>query len=154
MRKEIPSLPCYYADTSGKIFFGDTELKYRKCSHRPYLKVTILGKGERMVHRLILETFVSKCPEGMQACHNNGNAQDNRIENLRWDTPKKNSNDRRIHGTSGAGEKNPMAKLTNFQVRLIRECKDLISAKDLSVYFGVATATINDIIKFRIWKNI
>lgn len=55
------------------------------------------------IHRLVLETFVGPCPEGMEACHNNGNPADNRVENLRWDTHIANMADQRVHGTRVPG---------------------------------------------------
>jgi hypothetical protein len=72
------------------------------------------------VHRLVLLAFVGPCPDGMEACHNNGNASDNRQENLRWDTHHNNNQDRRTHGTYAKGEAHPMAKLTSDQVLGIR----------------------------------
>lgn len=56
------------------------------------------GKSRR-VHRLVLEAFVGPCPDGMEACHNNSISTDNRLENLRWDTPRSNQYDRRANGT-------------------------------------------------------
>lgn len=38
------------------------------------------------VATLVLETFVGPCPEGMKAIHINGDAEDNRLENLKWGT--------------------------------------------------------------------
>lgn len=58
-----------------------------------------------LVHRLILETFVGPCPEGMECCHLNGDPQDNRLENLRWDTPTANAKDREFHGRTAKGWK-------------------------------------------------
>lgn len=52
------------------------------------------------VHRLVLEAFVGPAPEGMECCHNNGIASDNRIENLRWDTTAANRRDSVKHGTN------------------------------------------------------
>jgi hypothetical protein len=52
----------------------------------------------RKVHRLVLETFVGPCPDGMECCHNNGDPADNRLENLRWDTLSSNAYDRVEHG--------------------------------------------------------
>ena len=60
------------------------------------------------VHRLILETFVGQCPDGMECCHNNGIANDNRIENLRWDTHENNNKDRKRHGTYKTGKDHHM----------------------------------------------
>lgn len=51
------------------------------------------------VHRLVLEAFVGPCPDGMEACHGNGVRDDNRLENLRWDTRKANVADMLNHGT-------------------------------------------------------
>lgn len=57
------------------------------------------GGFRRYVHRLVLEAFVGPCPEGLIACHNNGDPTDNRLENLRWDTPSSNMFDKQAHGT-------------------------------------------------------
>jgi hypothetical protein len=60
----------------------------------PYWQVHLMRDGEPWyrvaVHRLVLESFVGPCPDGMEACHANGNGFDNRVENLRWDTHEEN----------------------------------------------------------------
>lgn len=50
------------------------------------------------VHRLMLEAFVGPCPDGMEACHGNGDRSDNRLDNLRWDTSGSNKYDIVKHG--------------------------------------------------------
>lgn len=68
-----------------------------------YRKVWICTNGKRLpryVHRLVLEAFIGDCPKGMEACHNNGIANDNRLENLRWDTPSANNLDIVLHGNN------------------------------------------------------
>lgn len=55
-------------------------------------------KKKRSVHTLVLEAFVGPRPEGQQACHNDGNNTNNRVENLRWDTPRENVADIKRHG--------------------------------------------------------
>ena len=68
-----------------------------------YLMVDLYAHDQRKtsyVHRLVLETFVGACPAGMEACHNNGNPADNRLENLRWDTPRQNNQDIIKHGNN------------------------------------------------------
>ncbi len=65
-----------------------------------YLKASLRRDGKYVVvsmHSLMLESFVGPRPEGMIACHNNGNSSDNRIENLRWDTHKSNARDTILH---------------------------------------------------------
>lgn len=88
-----------------------------------YLRVYIVAphwKGTRKVHQLVLEAFVGPRPDSMVACHNNGNNQDNRPENLRWDTSKANKRDSVKHGTC-IGEMNPYAKLNAVDVERIRD---------------------------------
>jgi hypothetical protein len=46
-----------------------------------------------LVHRLMLEAFRGPCPDGMESCHGNDIKDDNRLENLRWDTPTENNLD-------------------------------------------------------------
>ena len=75
----------------------------------------------KLVHRLVLSAFCGPCPEGYQSCHNDGNKDNNAISNLRYDTHIKNNHDKILHGTSGKGEKNAMAKLKTEQVYKIKE---------------------------------
>ncbi len=51
----------------------------------------------RLVHQLVLETFVGPCPPGCESCHNDGNPSNNYLTNLRWDTRSENIKDRFRH---------------------------------------------------------
>lgn len=51
------------------------------------------------VHRLVLESFVGPAPAGHECCHGDGDAGNNSLENLRWDTRSANNFDRVRHGT-------------------------------------------------------
>ena len=53
---------------------------------------------KRYVHRIVLEAFIGEAPAGMQACHWNDDKEDNRLENLRWETPNENMFDRVRNG--------------------------------------------------------
>lgn len=57
------------------------------------------------IHRLVLEAFVGPCPAGLEGCHGDGDASNNRLENLRWDTPSENNYDSVRHGTHGMASK-------------------------------------------------
>lgn len=72
---------------------------HRLCLHREGTAFT------RKVHRLVLEAFVGPCPDGMMCCHANGVRNDNRLENLRWDTASANMMDRVQHGNNPSAEK-------------------------------------------------
>jgi len=54
------------------------------------------------VHRLVLLAFVGAPPKGMEACHYDGDPQNNNLSNLRWDTAKENWVDRKRHGRIGS----------------------------------------------------
>jgi hypothetical protein len=123
-----------------------------------YLFVALDGgrrRRTRGVHRLVLEAFVGPCPPGMQCCHGNGKADDNRLANLRWDTPKANHADKVRHGTTARGERNANAKLTWAKVDRIRQLYaagwgDYVR---LGRRFKVASDTIWNVVKGRCWKG-
>lgn len=47
----------------------------------------------RLVHQLVLESFVGPRPKGRQGLHWNDESSDNRLRNLRWGTPSANGRD-------------------------------------------------------------
>ena len=53
----------------------------------------------RLVHHLVLESFVGPRPQGQEACHWDGDASNNALSNLRWDSHKANEADKLRHGT-------------------------------------------------------
>ena len=120
--------------------YGKQKLKERLLNpaknHDGYMRVR-LPIGFKFVHVLILESFI--CPRygNMQACHNNGIPDDNRLENLRWDTPKNNVNDRRFHGTYQFGSKNPNSKYSEEQKKAVflskKSIKELAEELNLSI---------------------
>lgn len=96
-------------------------LTITKTDPRPYLGLWKHNRQEiARPHRLVLEAFVGERPEGMEGCHNDGNPANNRLSNLRWDTPKNNHADKVRHGTTNRGERCGTAKLTAKQVASIR----------------------------------
>jgi HNH endonuclease len=90
-----------------------------------YQKVTLCNgdsnQRQVLVHILVLEVFVGPCPEGMEACHNDGAQAGHHLKNLRWDTPLSNHADKRRHGTNPAGSKHGRSKLTESQVMEFRQ---------------------------------
>jgi hypothetical protein len=67
------------------------------------------------VHCLVLEAFIGPRPAGMYGCHNDGDPSNNRLENLRWDTPSSNLYDRVRHGRD-----HNVAKLSCPRAHLLR----------------------------------
>ena len=103
-------------------------------------------------HKAVLEAFVGPRPQGMEACHNNGDPFDNRLENLRWDTPRNNQLDRIKHGTSNRGERCASAKLTEAQIRAIRTDSRL--QREIAAEYGVRENTISRIKSGKRWGHI
>jgi hypothetical protein len=123
-----------------------------------YFRVTLYnnqGSIKFFVHRLILETFVGPCPQGMEACHKDGNRQNNQLNNLRWDTPENNWKDRREHGRDCDGIKSPHAKLTAEAVKDIRESRlKGVRLQELAKRYNVSMAKISQVALKKNWKHI
>jgi len=71
-----------------------------KRSGRGYLRVGLYRNRKKkypFAHRLVLEAFIGPCPEGLEACHEDGNPANNNLSNLRYDTHQANSFDRVQH---------------------------------------------------------
>lgn len=118
-----------------------------------HLKVDLYsgGKGtrrHRYVHRLVLEAFVGPCPDGMEACHGDGAPENNRLSNLRWDTPSANWDDARRHGTARVRDTHHWSKLTSGQVAEIRRRYAAGERqRALAVEFGVIQQSISYIVR-------
>jgi hypothetical protein len=67
----------------------------------------------RYVHLLVLLVFIGPCPDGLEACHENGDHLDNRLDNLRYDTHQANMDDRERHKRTAKGLCNGKGKLSD-----------------------------------------
>ncbi|OQB09043.1 MAG: NUMOD4 motif protein [Parcubacteria group bacterium ADurb.Bin216] len=131
------------------------KLRYTDDHH---INVKLHKDGKRSTHHvaaLMLEAFVSKRPDGMLACHNDGNGHHNELSNIRWDTPKGNSADTIKHGRQIKGEIHPSSKLKEEEVGMIKKLiSNGISVSIIAKIFKVSRATINKI-KFGVtWTHI
>ena len=83
-----------------------------------YFCVVLCSGGQtclRAIHRLVLETYRSDCPAGMECRHLDGNKENNYISNLCWGTRKENTQDREKHRK----ERQHICRL--HAIRLIKE---------------------------------
>ena len=114
------------------------------------------GFGPRYVHELVLLAFVGPRPSSChQAAHQNGDGQDNRLENLRWATRKENEADKIAHGRTIRGERHPLAKLRQDDVRAIRQALSCGERqRDVARRFNVAQQTVSDIAIGRRWRHL
>ncbi len=111
--------------------------------------------GSKRVNRLVLESFVGPCPEGMECCHRDGNRFNNCLDNLRWGTRSSNREDQRIHGTLNQGSRNGNSKLKESDIVLIRQLLlDGRSQKSLARQFKVTKPIIQGIRRREIWRHV
>lgn len=117
-------------------------------------QVSFRGKAF-LIHRVVLETFVGPCPEGMECAHADGDHRNNRLDNLSWKTHRENEMDKERHGTrirgerwgeimrrrSYRGERVYNAKLTDEQREYIKKNPDNLPVPTLAELFGVNRTT-------------
>jgi len=114
----------------------------------------------RLIHRLMLEAFVCLCPKGQEARHLNGNASDNRIENLEWATHIDNMQDKVAHGTLNrnrrTGESHEWSRLTSSQVDEIRVAyaSGGVTQQQLADQYDTSRANIGLIVNRKNWKKV
>lgn len=120
--------------------------------------VTLHDSGEqysRLVSNLVAAAFLGPRPDGLQVCHNNGRATDDRAANLRYDTPTGNAADCVLHGTRKRGEQHPAARLGATEVLSIREqAAQGAKHKDLARAFSVHPNYVSLIVTRARWAPV
>lgn len=116
-------------------------------------------KVDAHIHRLVLETYVGPCPEGMECRHLDGNPANNHLDNLKWGTHQENCMDAVKHGTASGlrkGEDKGGCKLTEQQVEtiLIAHRDGTHTRKELAAYLDINYWTICDIVSRRRWGHV
>ena len=169
--KRIEGYPGYLVTSDGRVLSTKRgkvrELKFGLVgpAENKRLHVSLSKNGivkKFTVHRLVAAAFYGPCPDGMVCCHNDGNSLNNHRDNLRWDTFKNNSADRKIHGTcfsvtkKNAGSKHANSKLTEADVLKIRAtyAAGKITQKKLADQYGVTCSRISHIINRKCWTHI
>lgn len=107
------------------------------------------------LHRLIAEAFYGPCPDGMVCRHIDGDRSNNMASNLAWGSQSENNLDKRRHGTSPEGERNPMAKLTAEVVVQMRaeRASSRKSFSALAADYGVSAMTAHRAVTGKSWVS-
>jgi hypothetical protein len=125
---------------------------------RGYLVVNLSRPGLRrqlFLHKVVLEAFMGARPDGAEACHNNGERHDCRLENLRWDSRSANHQDKRLHGTAQIGERANNVRATEAAVREIRERGlSLAEAQRQFGRSGLSATNFKRIKSGRTWRHV
>jgi hypothetical protein len=162
--KGIPGFPGYYATPTGDIW-STNKNKAGKLM-KPYkvksghLRVTLTKVGipfYRFIHRLVLETYVSICPQGKECCHVDDCPNNNTLSNLYWGSRAQNLIDAYRNGKQcNKGEQHAQAKLKNLHVKAIRVLQNSkeFTAKEISYLFNVSHHHIRAIQYKRTWTHL
>jgi len=170
-RKPIKGFKGYEIDTDGNVYSYwkrsskgwviSKELTKMNPTTRKYGYLQVDLRGDKRcvmtVYAIVLNTFVGKCPKGMQCRHLDGNPANNKLENLKWGTSKENHADRIRHGHTNKGEKHPFVKLNEVQVKVIRSIKTIpnhISSRKIGEIFNISSSTVRNILNNYTWKHI
>jgi len=158
--KDVPGFPDYRVGDDGSVWSrkrGDWK-RLVAVSPKGRHQATLYGGGNVKTiqcHRLILEVFIGPCPAGMEGCHENGIKTDNRLENLRWDTPESNREDSAKHGTRAVGSKIFTTVLTPELATTIRERAQFgESQRRLAAEHGIHEATVSKLINRKTWAYV
>lgn len=166
LMSEIEEFPGYYADSEGTIWRKRGSEFFRVSTHtkRGYC-LAILGLDgkwiHRKVHRLVLMALIGDPKEDQnETKHFNGNRDDNRLENISWGTSQENADDRIRHGTTCRGKpgrkgaSHSLAKLSEFDARLIYSCKGRIDVAVLAEFYKMTPEGIRQIWYRKNWPHI
>ena len=109
-------------------------------------------KQTHAVHRLVLLAWRGAPFPGAHACHGDGDRSNNRLENLRWDSPAGNYADRARHGVFPDPTKPHHTKLTEDAVLAIRI--DPRSNNVVAREYGVRRETIAMVRQYKTWQHV
>lgn len=167
----IPGFPRYAIDEHGTLLsicitgrgahrtlhWNDARRISPQLDSHGYLFVVLHGTPKRraFIHTLVLETFTSPCPSGMECRHLDGDKTNNHVSNLAWGTRAENSHDKISHGTSNHGQRNHRSKLIDDDIRQIRKrAANGEPHQSIADDFPVARTAITRIINNQRWKHV
>lgn len=123
-----------------------------------YHSVTLSKDGSKKtvyLHLTVLHVFVGPRPApDMEGCHDDGDTANNRLDNLRWDTPVNNAADRLVHGTQVRGEASNKATITADQVREIRRRVEDESFTSIAADLGISRQQVARIARGEQWQHV
>jgi hypothetical protein len=162
--RKIQGFPAYSISDNGDIF--STASRWRPTQPRLlgkysngksghlFIRLRQTGKAyKRYIHRLVAEHFIGPPPtQKHEIRHLDGNPRNNHFSNLAWGTRADNVRDAKRHGTAFLKGREIDAKLTDFDVVLIKQrlaagefCRKIASD------FPVSRWAIHDIKQGRTW---
>lgn len=132
------------------------------CDSKGYaiFKVMIPGHPARnvKVHRAVAAAFLGEAGAGLQVNHKNGIKTDNRLENLEYVTCLDNIRhcwETGLHDADHCrGSANRLSKLSEDDVRTIRQLHPVASSSELASRFRVSKTNISYIVRRKTWQHV
>jgi hypothetical protein len=160
--RDVQGAPGYRVNRSGQVIgLKGTILRPGKTSNGYFTVVLCYpgtGKKKRMtlIHRIVAEAFLGPCPHKWEVDHKNGIKTDNRVENLEYVTSSENTRRSFAMGlqTGKRGEENPLAKLTEENVKDIRALASTMMQKDIATMFGISKMAVCFIVNRKRWAHV
>ncbi len=109
-------------------------------------------KKRYFVHRLVAETYIPNPDKLPQVNHKDGNKLNNHVNNLEWCDGCENQQHRYYVLEKDLGSKNSNSKLTEEDVKLIRERP--FSGREMARMFGVSQTLVRRVLNNECWKHV
>lgn len=119
--------------------------------------LTVDGKSQsKYIHRLVCSAFHGSCPEGKRDAHHKNNCRGNNVpENLEWLSSQQNQLAKRGHGTAMIGIRHHKSKITESDVRAIRQGRvDGLTNKQIGEKFGIGASQVQRIVTRDHWPHV
>ena len=132
-----------YKSSVGYLYLSLRDCHGTSCRHLP-------------VHGLIAEAFHGPAPIGMEVRHFPDRERTNNCaNNLCYGTRADNLADKLAHGTDNRGEKHPLCRITEQQVKEIRAaCNGGESQQSVGRRYGIGQVQVGRIVRRKRWSHV
>jgi hypothetical protein len=141
--KPIPSCPRYEASNLGRIRSVFVHVLKPKITHstmsdEPLYELVVISGRRKLVHRLVAEAFIGKCPKNMIVHHKDHAKLNNRPENLQHVTRSQNTKLAYADGRIGR-----TMKLTAFaRMKVVEMYEAGVLTSEIAKQFHVSKPTV------------
>jgi hypothetical protein len=119
-----------------------------------YVRFSVAGMS-RLAHRVIYEVANDADTHGHLVCHTCDERRCCNPAHLYLGTPAQNSRDMVDRGRAAVGERSARAKLTETQVREIRQMADMgHTQREIAEWFGVTQPNVGYILRRDTWRHL
>lgn len=149
----IPKFSGYFINKDGQVWSSKSNKFLKPIKNTKGYATVWLGNKDGWknysVHRLMLETFISLRPKGLECRHLDGNKYNNVLGNLCWGTPQENRQDDVLHNVHRISH-SKFVPTDIKNIRIMYEC-GLFNQTEIAKLYDVVPHTISRIINKKRW---